>query len=99
MKPMRAQRRCLWTTAILTLTLIVWVPQVHSQGVIDSVSSACVDLNQTVVTLVANGRLQEAERMLSAALPAGVQGIKDSCTGLVLGNMAVVVAMSLRFAE
>jgi tetratricopeptide (TPR) repeat protein len=94
---MRAQRGCLCTTAILTLT--VWVPQVHCQENTAAVSGACVDLNRTVVALAANGRLQEARRVLSAASSAGAQDSEDSCTGLVLSNMAVVVAMSLRFAE
>jgi tetratricopeptide (TPR) repeat protein len=91
---MGAQRGCIWTTAALTLT--VWVPQVLCQA---NSTGACVDLNRTVVTLAANGRLHEAQQMLSAASPASAQDSKDSCIGLVLSNMAVVVAMSLRFAE
>lgn len=60
----------------------------------------CVELNQMVMTHVANGRIADAEKAaLSAALMSGADRWADTCAAVVLGNMAAVVSYSGRLAE
>jgi tetratricopeptide (TPR) repeat protein len=64
-----------------------------------AVTAACVDLNQAVLTQVANGRLNEAELTVSAALASGDDHAQDACAGVILNNMAAIMAVSGRLAD
>ena len=64
-----------------------------------SVSTACVELNRTVMTQVANGQFAVAEAALSAVVASGADRAQDSCAGLVLNNMAALMSVSGRIAE
>ena len=63
------------------------------------VSAQCVELNETVLTLTANGHSDKAELALSAALAGGAEHVEDLCAGLVLSNLASLTAVSGRLAE
>ena len=63
------------------------------------VSAACVELNRTVMTQIANRKLDEGERAVSAALASGDDHTQDSCAGFVLNNMAAFLAVSGRLAD
>ena len=62
-------------------------------------NATCVELNQMVMAQVANGRIADAERALSAALTGGADRWADTCAAVVLGKMAAVVSYSGRLAE
>jgi tetratricopeptide (TPR) repeat protein len=62
-------------------------------------SGRCLKFNRTVLDQVAAGRLAEAESALSGALGSPENGLGQSCTWVLLHNMAVVVNGSGRFAE
>jgi hypothetical protein len=47
----------------------------------ETVTAACVNLNQTALTHVANGKLNEAELAVSAALSSGGDHAQDACGG------------------
>jgi len=64
-----------------------------------SVSAACVELNQTVMTQLANGQLTQAELMVSAFLAASVDRDRNSCAGLVLNNAAAWMSISGRISD
>ena len=61
--------------------------------------AACVKLNQTVMTQIANGKLSEAELAVSAALASGGDQAQDRCAGMVLNNAAASMAVSGRYAD
>jgi len=63
------------------------------------VNAACVELHQIVMTQIANGKLNEAELKVSAALASGGDHAQDTCAGLVLNNVAVFMAVSGRIAD
>ena len=63
------------------------------------VSEACAELNGTVVAHAAKGQFLEAEKALGAALAAGADRNADTCAGLVLSNMAVILSFSGRLSE
>jgi tetratricopeptide (TPR) repeat protein len=46
------------------------------------------------MTQIANGRLNEAELVVSAALAAGGDHVQNSCAGLILSNVAVFMPVS-----
>jgi tetratricopeptide (TPR) repeat protein len=56
----------------------------------------CVELNQTAMTQVANGKLKEAELALTAFLTSGADEAQPACAGLVLNNMAALMSVSGR---
>ena len=60
------------------------------------VSTACVELSQTVREQVKNGRLEEGEKTLFAAMAERPDPL---CGGLILTNMAAVMAVSGRLEE
>jgi tetratricopeptide (TPR) repeat protein len=62
-------------------------------------SNACDELQQTVMTQLANGKLHEAELAVSAALASGGDHAQDSCAGSVLNTMAAIMAGSGRLAD
>ena len=63
------------------------------------VSAACIELNQTVMTQITNGKLNEGELAVSAVLASGNDHSQDSCAGLVLNNMAAFMSVSGRLAD
>ena len=71
----------------------------HLRSLQSSRDSKCVELNQMVMAQVANGRIAEAEKALSAALTGGAERWADTCAAVVLGNMAAVVSYSGRLAR
>ncbi len=83
----------LWAAATMGLAL--------AQGVSNyaSVSVACVELNQTVMTQLASGQLTQAELTMSAVLAAGGDHAQNSCAGLVLNNVAAWMSISGRIAD
>lgn len=56
----------------------------------------CVELNQTAMTQIANGKLKEAELALTALLTPGADQAQGACAGVVLNNMAAVISVSGR---
>src|ERR1035437_7723433 len=62
-------------------------------------SAACIEFNQTAINQVADGRLEDAESALSAALADRANGSEQSCAWLTLHNLAFVMALSGRLAE
>ena len=94
----RRSHRVTWITILLAASTM---GQTLAQSVGKSapLNAACVDLNQTVMTQVANGKLNEGELKVSAALAPGRDHVQDSCAGLILNNMAVSMAVSGRFAD
>jgi tetratricopeptide (TPR) repeat protein len=77
------------------------VPDAGAQVVIQYAPStaACVELNQQVVTQVANGPVAAAEAALARALASGDERFEASCGPLVFSNMAAVLAVTGRIAE
>jgi tetratricopeptide (TPR) repeat protein len=65
----------------------------------EAVAAPCADLKQTVLTQVANGKLNEAELAVSAVLASGSDHAQDACAGVVLNNMAAFMAISGRLAD
>jgi len=63
------------------------------------VNSACAELEQTLMTAMANGRLDEAELAASAALASAGDRAPNSCAGLTLSDMAVAMSVSGRYAD
>jgi len=90
--------RIAWIATLLgTLTMGYALGQGTTKSV--PVSVACFELNQTVMTQVATGRLTEAELAVSAALGNGGDDAQNSCAGIVLNNMAAWIAVSGRLAD
>jgi tetratricopeptide (TPR) repeat protein len=90
--------RVTWITTLLA----AWtMGDAVAQSVIKyvPVSVACLELNQTVMTQMAVGKLTEAELAVSAVLTSGADHTQDSCAGLVLSNMAAFMAVSGRIAD
>jgi tetratricopeptide (TPR) repeat protein len=58
-----------------------------------------VELNQTVVTQIANGQFTLAESMLSKAAVSGLDRAGDSCAGFILNNMAALLSIQGRIDE
>jgi tetratricopeptide (TPR) repeat protein len=87
-----------WKT---TLLAALTVGHILAQGVGKSVllSAACVELNQTVMAQVSNGKLRDGELMVSAFLASGADPAPEPCVGLVLNNMAVFMSVSGRVAD
>jgi tetratricopeptide (TPR) repeat protein len=63
------------------------------------VNAACVEVNQTVLTNAASGRMAEAERILSMAMDGGANGTAKSCAGLALNNIAALMLATGRLVE
>ena len=63
------------------------------------IGDRCVELNQTVMTQIANGKLKEAELALSAFLTSGADRGREACAGLVLNNMAALMSISGRLGD
>ena len=91
-------RRVTWITVLLAASTM---GQTLAQSVGKPVplNAACVELQQTVMTQVANGKLIEAELAVSAALAPGRDHVQDSCAGVILNNVAVSMAVSGRNAD
>jgi hypothetical protein len=77
-------------TPFLYVLLALRVCIVSAQGLTQYVPSttACVELNQTVISQVANGQAAAAEAALSKALASGADRAQDPCGGFILNNMA-----------
>ena len=63
------------------------------------VSASCVELQQSVMTQAANGKLNEAELAISAFLDSGGNQAQNVCTGFILNNVAVFLSVSGRLAD
>jgi tetratricopeptide (TPR) repeat protein len=62
-------------------------------------SGACIEFNQAVLNQLSSGRLEDAETTISGALAGRANGFDQSCAGLALYEMAIVLARSGRLAE
>jgi tetratricopeptide (TPR) repeat protein len=87
-----------WRTALLAAFT---AGHILAQGVGTPVpvGAACLDLNQTAMAQMANGKLPEAELAVSAYLVSGSDRALESCAGLVLNNMAAFLSVAGRLAE
>jgi hypothetical protein len=61
-----------------------------------SITDLCIELNQTAMTQIANGKLKEAELALTALLTPGTDQAHGACAGVVLNNMAAFMSVSGR---
>jgi len=88
--------------SLITALLMVWTSgHIFGQSLDASapMGALCVELNQTAMTQIANGKLKEAELALSVFLKSGVDQGRKACAGLVLNNMAVSTSISGRLEE
>jgi len=60
---------------------------------------ACVELNHSVMTQVANGQVAEAEAALAKVLASSADHAQISCGGFILNNMAATTAALGRVGE
>jgi tetratricopeptide (TPR) repeat protein len=83
------------------VSLVLGMPFAVAQNLAEQTfpSAVCTELNQTVTTQIRDGRRQDAESALSAYLASGVSRFSQTCAGLILNNMAAVMAGSGRPAE
>lgn len=97
----RVSETARWSVLLLSLSLALTGRHATAQGVSQHVpaSAACMELNQTVLTQAAGGRLEKAETALSAALAGDAHSPEHSCAGLILSNLAASMAVSGRLAE
>ena len=84
-----------WSAALLFTSLILSVRHSAAQESLP-LSTTCFDLNRNVVSQVENGRLGEAEITMSAALKKDPEPL---CEGVLLTNLAALVAIQGRHAE
>jgi hypothetical protein len=82
-------------TWITTLLAALTMGHALAQGVSLYVPStpACLELHQTVITHATNGRIHQAEIALSSSLATGPGQPEHSCAGLILSNMAALMAL------
>jgi tetratricopeptide (TPR) repeat protein len=94
------KHRAMLTLGALSIVLSFGMRSAEAQGVTEyvAVSTACNQLNQTAIKQVDDGRLQEVETTISAAL-ATSKDVGPSCVGLVLNNLAVATAVSGQVAD
>src|SRR5262249_47496416 len=94
-------RRHRMRTPISILLAASTIGRIAAQGVDENeaVTAACLDLNQTILTQVANGKLKETELTVSAVLASGGGQTQNACGGLALTHMAVTIAVFGRFAD
>jgi tetratricopeptide (TPR) repeat protein len=90
--------RVIWVGTLLTA---LTVGETLAQSVSKSmpVGAECMELHRAVMTQIANGRLNEAERAVSAALAASDGRTQNPCAALVLNNVAVFMSVSGRSAD
>ena len=74
--------------AVLALLLASTCGQAFGQSLITSapIGDFCVELNQTAMTQIANGKLKEAELVLAPLLSSGGDQARRTCAGFVLKN-------------
>jgi tetratricopeptide (TPR) repeat protein len=87
-----------WMTPIVA-ALTVGQTLAQDAGKPVLVSTACAELNRTVMAHLANGKLREGELALAAFLVADDDRASESCAGLVLNNMAALLSISGRVAD
>jgi tetratricopeptide (TPR) repeat protein len=94
----RSRMKVTWITALLAALTI---GHAFAQGVSLYVPStpACFELYQKVITHATNGRIDQAEIALSSSLAIGPGQPEHSCAGLVLTNVAVLMAVWGRLGE
>ena len=82
---------------ITTLLAASAIGRIPAQGVDENeaVTAACLDLNQTILTQVANGKLKEAELTVSAIVASGGGQTQNACRRLALTHMAVTIVLKL----
>src|SRR5215813_3578858 len=75
--------------------------QASAQGVLQRVpaSARYLQLDETVMTQAGTGRLADAETALFAVSAASKDFPEPSCAGLIISNMALLMAGSGRLAE
>ena len=61
--------------------------------------SGCIEINQVVLKQLESALLENAGAALSTFLAARANSLDQSCAGLVLHNMAIVMARSGRLVE
>lgn len=88
-----------WITPLLA---VFTAGHILTQGVGNAmpkpISVACVELNQTVMAQMANGKFTDAELAVSALLVSGDRS-SEACAGLVLNNMAAFLSVAGRTAD
>src|SRR6476469_4749888 len=87
------------SASIVALLTISSVSAIARSKTNDAAVAACAKLNQTFATQMANGQFSEGEIALSAALASGADYADDSCTALILNNMAGLLSVLGRVAE
>src|SRR5262249_17250538 len=87
--------------AIAALLIASTSGQIFGQSLSTSapLGDRCIDLNQTAMTRVANGKLKEAELELTALLTSGADQPRQVCVGLVLNNLAAFLSVSGRSGD
>jgi hypothetical protein len=90
--------RAAWITALFAAFTI---GRIAAQGLNENeaVTAACLNLSQTLLSQVANGKLAEAELTVSALLASGDGQTQDLCGGLALTHIAVTIAVYGRLAD
>jgi tetratricopeptide (TPR) repeat protein len=78
----------------ITLFNICIATAIAQSGAADVTPEVCSELNKAVIAQAATGHLAEAKALLPHAAGSG-----DACTGVVLGNMARMMAVLGRTAE
>jgi tetratricopeptide (TPR) repeat protein len=82
--------------SLIALIAVCFSPEqtVSAQALANDIpiSARCVELNQRAIAQVKDWRLSEAEVTLSSASSANSEGLDHACTGVVLSNMAAVMA-------
>jgi tetratricopeptide (TPR) repeat protein len=85
------------SVSIVALFFVSSVSAIARNEAKDAPLAACLTLNQTFATQLANGQFSEGEAALSAALRA--DHADDSCPALTLNNMAGLLSALGRVAE
>lgn len=78
---------------MIALFSVSMATAVAQNGSRDVPAGACSDLNQAVMAKAVNGHLAEAEGLLPLSALSGDVQNSDACAGLVLGNMARMMAV------
>jgi len=62
-------------------------------------SAECTELSPKIMTQFGNGRYAAAETLLSTAITCGADRARDTCAGMIMNNMAALLAASGRMAD
>jgi tetratricopeptide (TPR) repeat protein len=83
--------------AVLLITSAAAIAEGQSQNM--TLSSECVALKQSVMTRVTNRQFAEGEKMLLGAYTPGTDHAVNSCVGIILNDIAILMSASGDLAE